>query len=254
MWDNPRGLNAVALLLTLASLCVLLAATITYSVRSPRFAVRTVSVSGPIKNVDPRFIESIVRKEFRGTYFTLNLEQARASVARAPWVKSVTVRRKWPRALEVRIVEHEALARWNGDQLISTEGVVFNGASERVLPHLRGPKGSEKDVFDKYTLAAQELAKINQRIAVMTLSPSHALSAQLEGGIALEFGHEQFEARLRRLIDNAATIASRTPVSVLRYDMRYGKGIAVAFTDTGYTTAPPVKTTKAANAATGATR
>ncbi len=252
MWDNPRTMNALALVLTLAALTVVLAATVTYTVRSPRFAVRSVSITGAMKNVDTRYLESIVRKEFRGTYFTLNLEQARGAIARAPWVKTVTVRRQWPRALEVRITEHEALARWNGNELMSTEGVVFSGNTDRALPLLRGPKGSEKEVYEKYRQASQALARINQNVNAMTLSPSHALSAQIDGNIALEFGHEQFEARLHRLVEYAAQIAGRTPVSVLRYDMRYGKGIAVAFTDTGYTTASLTPTaskatTKAAN-------
>jgi cell division protein FtsQ len=133
---------------------------------------------------------------------------------------------------------------------MSTEGVVFNGTSTRALPQLGGPAGSEKDVFEKYKQATQSLARINHNIAAMTLSPSFALSAQLEGGIILEFGHEQFEPRLARLVEHAAQIASRTPVAVLRYDMRYGKGIAVAFADTGYTTARSTKNIKNANGTT----
>ncbi len=247
MWDNPRAINTLALVLTLVALSILLTAGVTYAVRSPRFAVRTVTVAGSLKNVNPQFVESIIRTEFRGTYFTLNLERSRAAIARAPWVKSATVRRQWPRSLEVRITEHDALARWNNSELMSIEGVVFNGTSTQLLPQLIGPAGTEKEVFEKYKLATQALARINHSIASMTLSPSFALSAQLTGGIILEFGHEQFEARLARLIEHSAQIASRTPVAVLRYDMRYGKGIAVAFADTGYTTAAPTKNTKTAN-------
>jgi cell division protein FtsQ len=247
MWDNPRSLNAFSLLLTLAALAIVLAASVTYTVRSPRFAVRSVTITGALKNVDARFLESIVRKEFRGTYFTLNLEQARLAVSRAPWVKSVTVRRQWPRALEVRITEHEALARWNDNELMSVDGVVFNGITTNPLPRLRGPKGSEKDVFEKYTQASLALSRINQQLVTMTLSPSHALSAQLNDNVVVEFGHEQFEQRLNRLIEHVGQIASRTPVAVLRYDLRYGKGIAVAFADTGYTTASLTKNTKVVN-------
>jgi cell division protein FtsQ len=221
-------MNTTALLLTIAAAAVLLIVMVTLAARSPRFAIKQVVVSSPLTKVDPSFVERIVRKEFAGTYFTLNVRKAQAALTRVPWVKSVSIRRVWPRALDVKIVEHTAFARWNADALISEDAVVFAGQTKEVLPQLNGPDGSEANVVDKYKKAQAALAPLGYSVRVMTLSPSFSLSAELKEGPSVHFGREQFETRLARLVEFGASIRSKVGVSIDSLDLRYSRGVAVA--------------------------
>ena len=96
MWDNPRQLNAVALIVAVTAVTMLATAAVLWGIRQPVFALREVVIRGPLLRANPAHIEAVVREELRGTFFTLRLADARASLARVPWVRSVALRRAWP--------------------------------------------------------------------------------------------------------------------------------------------------------------
>ncbi len=228
MWSNPRVMNALALGLSLVAVIALVAAAVVAAARSPRFNIQRITVVTPIKKVDRAYVERVVRKEFAGTYFTLNLTQAQTAIARLPWVRSVSVRRVWPRALEIHIVEHDAFARWNAEGLVSAEGVAFAGRTDELLPQLSGPEGTERSVVERFTKAQAALRSLGLNVRVMTLSPSHSLSAELDQGASVHFGRDHFDARLTRLIEYGGKIKSTINVPIESFDLRYSRGIAVA--------------------------
>lgn len=228
MWNNPRVLNAVSLVLIVLACAALVFTGLTQLARSSRFAIKRITVVSPLVNVDPRLVERIIRKEFAGTYFTLDLRRAQSAIARVPWVKSVAIRRVWPRSIEIRIVEHVAFARWNADMLLSEEAQVFAGETTAALPQLNGPEGSHADVLRKFKQAQAALAPLKYSVRVMTLSPSHSLSAELNEGPSVHFGRDQFEVRLARLVEFGGQIRNKVGVPIESFDLRYSRGIAVA--------------------------
>jgi cell division protein FtsQ len=228
MWNNPRVMNMLSLAFVVAASIALIVAAVTHVARSPRFAIKRVVVTTPLKHVDPRFVERIIRTEFAGTYFTLNLKRAQASLARVPWVDSVSIRRVWPRSIEVKIVEHKAFARWNADLLVSEQAKVFAGTTAEALPQLNGPDGSENDVVKKFKQAQAALRTLGYSVQVMSLSPSYSLSAELREGPSIHFGREQFDTRLARLVEFGPQIRKMIGVQMDSLDLRYSRGIAVA--------------------------
>src|SRR5258707_13226004 len=146
MWDNPRQLNAVALIVAAAAIAILAVAGVNWAARQPAFALREVVVRGPLERVNPAHIEAVVREELRGTFFTLRLADARVSVSRVPWVRSVVLRRAWPLRLEITVSEHEPLARWNDGALVNAQGETFVADYDGDLPQFIGPEGSAAEV------------------------------------------------------------------------------------------------------------
>ena len=49
-----------------------------------------------IEHVNTTYLETVVRDELAGTFFTMNLDSARASLAKVPWVRSISLRRCRP--------------------------------------------------------------------------------------------------------------------------------------------------------------
>src|SRR5207253_3080602 len=113
MWDNPRQLNALAFAVALLALMLLCWGAAAWAVRQPIFEVRQVAIAGPLSRVNPAHLEAVVREELRGTFFTMQLAEARSSLQRVPWVRGIALRRQWPNRLEVTVTEHTPLARWN---------------------------------------------------------------------------------------------------------------------------------------------
>src|SRR5262245_19375124 len=96
MWDDAKQLNALAAALALAAIAMLVFGAFAWIVRQPMFAFREIIVRGPLERVSARHLEAVVRNELRGNFFTLDLDSARGSIQKVPWVRSVGLRRQWP--------------------------------------------------------------------------------------------------------------------------------------------------------------
>jgi cell division septal protein FtsQ len=128
MWDKPDVLNAIASSLFAAAFLLAACGTVLYVVQLPLFPLREVRVSGELSHVTLEQVETIVKREVRGNFFTLDLAGARTVFEKLPWVRKVNVRRQWPDRLEVTLEEHVPLARWGNAALVNTQGEVFTAA------------------------------------------------------------------------------------------------------------------------------
>ena len=110
MWDDARQLNAIAVTLAVIAIAFLCWAIAGWVTRLAAFDYREVVVTAPLARASGAHLEAVIRGELRGTFFTMDLDAARASLRRVPWVRSVALRRQWPHRLEVEIDEHQPLA------------------------------------------------------------------------------------------------------------------------------------------------
>ena len=221
MWDSPRELNLLAGAVTLAAAALLAWGVVAWAVRQPLFALRHVIVDGSLARTSRAHLETVIREELKGTFFTLNLADARTSLQRVPWVKSVALRRQWPDRLEITVVEHEPLARWNDTGLVDTEGEEFSAEFDGDLPQFTGPGGT-----------AAELAQRFHQFTELRLSPRGGWRLRTAGRspLAIELGRDAAGERLARFAAfQARTVGalarSGTPVDYV--DLRYRNGFAV---------------------------
>lgn len=232
MWDNHQSLDL------LANWFFALAAVIAgylisqWAVNLPVFPLLEMNVSGNngdgrLKHVTREQIDGVVRSEIGGNFLTVDLEATRKAFDKLPWVRATSVRRVWPRGLEVTLEEHVALARWGSDALVSTQGEIFNAASGERLVVFEGPVESSGEMVRLYAVFNKLLGPLELRIERMILSPRRAWRVRLENGIVLELGREQMEARLARyaLVHGVSVAQLNQRLSYV--DLRYPNGFAV---------------------------
>ena len=153
MWDDAKRMDAFTGVLAALILVFVAWVGVSWLVRQPAFAIREVVVRGTMERVNPAHLEAVVRGEWTGTFFTMNLDKSRTALAEVPWVKGVALRRQWPNRVEVTIDEHIPLARWNDAALVDTTGSVFVADYNGDLPQLTGPDGQKYFVSsEKYLL------------------------------------------------------------------------------------------------------
>jgi cell division protein FtsQ len=233
MWDDAKAMNAAALTLVLLALLALAGGGVAWAVRQPVFAYRNVDVVTPLARADAGYVEAVIRQQLSGTFFTLNLDAARAAIARVPWVKSVAVRRQWPQRLAVSITEHTPLARWNDNSLVDTEGEVFVADFDGDLPSFNGPDGRAADVTARYRAWREALAPVGLTLNAVSLSPreSWSLATTANGAaLAVELGRADPDQRLATLVANyprtlGALAHAGTKAEYV--DLRYRAGFAV---------------------------
>lgn len=209
MWDEPQSLNRLSAALLGFSLLLALAGGLYYTLHLPVYPLRVLQLGAAPLRVDPAQIEAAAREAVRGNFFTVNLDHARQSFEKLPWVRKVSVRRQFPWRLEVSLEEHEALAQWNGSGLVNTRGEVFAAAlpeasrmrqEERALPEFSGPGDAAGEMAQMYRTLGGQLAPLGREIVQLSLSPRRAWQLRLDNGMVLELGNEQPQQRLERFV------------------------------------------------------
>jgi len=232
MWDDARQLNAIAITLVSIALSFLGWAVVGCVARMPAFAFRDVVVTTPLERASGAYVEAVVRSELSGTFFTMNLDRAREALSRVPWVRSVALRRQWPRRLEIEIDEHEPFARFNENALVDTNGQVFVASYAGELPQFHGPDGQAALMETRYREWKAALAPLRLQLAGLDLSARGGWQIHAEddeGPVTLELGRDDVEARLARFVavyGRTIGVLANNGTHIDRVDLRYRNGFA----------------------------
>jgi cell division protein FtsQ len=233
MWDDARQLSGVSLALFVVATVSLVCAALGWVVRQPAFAFREVVITTPLVHASGAHLESVVREELAGTFFTLNLERAGHALTQVPWVRSVALRRQWPRRLEIDVAEHEPFARWNETALVDARGEVFSADWDSELPQFSGPDGQSSVVIARYREWSAMLAPLGLTVRTLALSPRGGWeigATDLQGRLTIELGRDDPAGRLARFVaahDRTIGALARAGRHIDQVDLRYRNGFAV---------------------------
>mgnify|MGYP006195934289 CR=1 FL=1 len=231
MWDNHQSLDLVANSLFALAAVMAIYLISYWAIHLPAFPLQEMNIRGSngdgrLRHVTREQIDGVVRSEEMGNFLTVDLEATRKAFDKLPWVRAVSVRRVWPRGLEVTLEEHVALARWGSDALVSTQGEIFNAASDERLPVFEGPPESSGDMVRQYDVFNKLLQPLELSIGQMSLSPRRAWRVHLNSGLVLELGREQVEARLARFVLLHDRSVAQLNQRLSYVDLRYPGGFA----------------------------
>ena len=232
MWDDAKQLNAIAVTLSLIAIAFLTWAFVGFVTRLSAFEFRDVVVTTPLARTSGAHLESVIRSELTGTFFSMDLDRARDALARVPWVRSVALRRQWPRRLEIEVDEHAPFARWNDNALVDTKGDVFVASYAGELPLFRGPDGQASLMTARYREWAALLSPLALHVTGLDLSARggwqiHA--AGDEGPLTLEIGRDDVAGRLARFVaidGKTIRLLAHNGTHIDRVDVRYRNGFA----------------------------
>jgi cell division protein FtsQ len=231
---DAHPLCQVARALTWSACALLAYGILAWAAAQPWFALATLELKTPVAHVTEAQIRLVAERQISGTFFTVDLGRVRASLEKLPWVRDARVERRWPDTLEVSLVEHVPLARWNDDALVSEAGEVFVAAAGHRLPRLAGPEDAVTEVVDSYRRHQAALAPLGFRIEELRLSPRRAWRIRLDNGMQLALGRVDTDARLARFVALyprlfAATEAGgeAAPTLPAAVDLRYPDGFAL---------------------------
>ena len=232
MWDDAKQLNAIAAGLALIAAGALVAGGLAWLFRQPAFEFREVVVTTPLARASAAHLEAVIRDELTGTFFTMNLDRARAALVKVPWVRRASLSRRWPQRLEVAIEEHEPFARWNGDALVNAEGEVFVADYDGDLPLLEGGDARAPEVTARFAEWSAALAPLALALTEIRVSPRGGWRLKVtgvSGPLDIELGRDEPGERLARFVAvygrTIATLA-RAGTRVDRVDLRYRNGFA----------------------------
>jgi cell division protein FtsQ len=208
-----------------------------------RLPVQDIVISGDIEMLNTDYLTQLVRQRNTGSFFAIDINQVHSLVEQQPWVFSASIRKRWPSSLYIHIVEQQAVARWNEDLLLNKNGASFDGMSvgpstnqaavealQTNLVNLFGPGGSESATLAGYSTMRKLLAGSGETISQLSLNERFAWTVQLESGINLNIGRQEYIKRLQRFID-VYPLLKKEKKAINYIDLRYDTGLAVGWAD-----------------------
>ena len=199
-----------------------------------RWPLRTLRINDNLQQVDPDVVREAVLPYARQGFFAVRLDEARAAVARLPWVEQAEVSKRWPDVLEVRVSEHRPYARWGDERLLSQQGRVFPAADVDVpqgLPLLHGPDGRVEDVVELYQEASSLFAPAGYGVRALLLDSRGSWAMVLSNGTEVVIGSHQARIRMARFARLLPQLLQQKQLPLSRADLRYTNGFALTWAE-----------------------
>jgi len=197
--------------------------------------VEHIIVAGKLEHTKTTALEDRVQPALVGGFLSADIEHIREQLESLPWVHEASVRRRWPNALELHIVEQRPIARWGDDGFLNHEGLVFHSIGDdkkwQTLPLLRGPQGTAGVLTRTYQQLVEVLAPSGLLVEELAIDNRGQVEAVLQGGAILVMGSENHLERLRRFVAIYKADLALKAADIQRVDLRYRNGLAVAFRD-----------------------
>jgi cell division protein FtsQ len=227
MLNDTALINRIAAWTSVLSLVAIAWSLFAWANAKNVFAIRQVALVNRVADVDTGLLESAIRSDLRGTFFTVSPHRVRASLKRIPWVRDVVVERRWPYALDIRVEEYRAVGYWGDSDLLSDRGDVFRASARAPMPRFEGPVSAAPETLARYREAKLLLSPLGLEIKSMSVSSRGALTMSMRNGLVLELGREHIEQRLNRFASLYSTWSVTERETVARVDLRYKSALAI---------------------------
>ena len=196
--------------------------------------IKQVRISGLFVHVSLAELEAKAANAIRGGFITVSVAGIKRELMQDEWISEVAVRRVWPDSLLIHVTEHEPVALWGSNGLVSNDAAVFSPPQESFppgLPFLNGPGGSEAAVLEKYGRLKTELARRGMETDMLRLTQRRAWQFRLVDGPLVLLGRKDVEARFERFFNFAIPYHAGKLLQAQSIDMRYTNGFAVNWAD-----------------------
>jgi len=197
--------------------------------------VEEIVVVGSLEAIDPREIGKSLLWVKQESFFSLDVSKVQQQVVQMPLVGRVAVRKRWPGSVELLIYEDVPVALWNDEYLMTASGRVSALPAEydaAGLMHLYGAEQSRENAVKVFRRAQQVLVNSGVKVASLNINAIRTVDMTLSNGWSVRFGKQYFEERLQRLV---VLLDKLDTEAVRQVDLRYGKGAAIRWNNTGVT-------------------
>ncbi|WP_223787576.1 cell division protein FtsQ/DivIB [Marinicella meishanensis] len=199
-------------------------------IQSDRWRISQLEVAAEYQRITPEQLRLMVAKTPERSFFRLDAEQVKANIESMSWVRYAHVVKQWPDTLKITIKEHQAVAIWNGEDLLNQSGEVFKVDAVdhlKALPRIYGISEDSETTLQHFKRFNQLLKPVGYEISEARVNERGDWRLILRNGLEVLLGSEKHEARVLRLAetwDQLLATAERLPEKV---DLRYSNGYVV---------------------------
>ena len=189
-----------------------------------------IGVEGATRHIDKNAVEQGLWAQMNAPLLDVDLQHLHETLVQQPWINEASIKRSWPAAIEVQLIEEVPVARWGDRGLLNHEGDIFwpeLKSEYMALPKLNGPSHETVRIMQQYHDLSQLFSRSELRIVGLVLEARGAWNIELESGMHIIAGREDLMPRLRRFLDVYKTQLADRAGEVDEVDIRYTNGVAV---------------------------
>jgi len=201
-----------------------------------KYPTTRLKLSGKLDYIAPREIESDVADLLNSNLWTINVNTIKNKLHSNPWVNFVFVNKQWPDVLEVEIIQHNPIARWNDKFFLTLTGKVLYSTSYNSdsvtnlnLPKFYGQNGQENLLITTYLMLLEKLAPIGLVISEIEVKADQGIQAMLSNNIILKLGTFDLPDRIARFTMVYKKKLQPIISDISYIDLRYTNGMAVSW-------------------------
>ena len=194
------------------------------------FPLKRVIIAEPLRYGDMADISDIIRHHHQKDLLHMDVSLLAGEIQQLDWIAKAGVYKRWPDAVEIKLVERVPIVRWGKEGFLDASGTPFTVPDSdklRGLFKLQGPDGYEQQVLQYYEDIAPWLAARHLDVARLTLDPRLVWHVELADGPDVILGRDQLNERLKKLAVVNAKVIEPYQRYIDAIDLRYHDGFSV---------------------------
>jgi cell division protein FtsQ len=194
--------------------------------------ISVVRIEGRFDRVSAAQVEAAIMPFRHRGFLSIDLREVQAAVTDLPWVERASVRRSWPSALIVEVIEERAAACWREKGLLNVYGKLFVEETSHIpaeLPRLSGPEGTELEVAKRFFALDKQVQQRGLNAVSLKVDDRGAWELGLSNGLTVRFGAVAVDARIARFFDALDGVLAPVANRMEYIDMRYTNGFAIGW-------------------------
>lgn len=199
---------------------------------SLKLPIRYVRVEGAFQYISKETLKALLLPYVTRDFFSVDVQEIDRAAQQHPWVETVRVRRVWPNAINVQLVEQRPAVRWGQNSLLNLNGVVFtpdNIEQFNYLPRIDGPQGYEARLLNIMRTLEVDLAEHSLRLTEFKVNKRRSWDLVLQNGIEIKLGRNGQLKNLQRFLKTLTILGEDKIAAIAKVDLRYPNGFALTW-------------------------
>lgn len=193
-------------------------------------SIKYVRTEGVFQYLGKSEVKEILLPLVKTDFFTADLEAIKQAVEQMPWVDEVSVKRIWPDAIDIKVYEQTAYARWGDESLLNVRGEIFmpgNVDQFGHLPKLSGPSGQQQKVLEIMKGISTTLGDKSLGLAEFAIDDRRSWRIELSNGMEILLGRKDQLKNFQRFLKTLQLFEQEQIDEMAKVDLRYPNGYTV---------------------------
>lgn len=201
---------------------------------SPERVLEKYELKSSLKQLKEEQINQVLNAYVGESFWQLNIEQIHANLVQLDWVYQAEVSRKWPNALQVKVVEQIPVAKWGNNGLLNQNGDIFyphNIENFTDYTILYGEDIDAKNILKKLARFQQYFNQLGWVIRQVDKRVDKGWMLHFVSNQKMVLGWKDWQHQLERFIKAYPKVKKEVRNNAQTYDLRYSNGFVIEIID-----------------------